>query len=165
MTRMFETSMLSAVVLGAGFVLGPVSSFAQTADQLKQMSVEKLIQHEQFLQTEVNNGGDKRKKRQLRQVKQELKTRQNQNAQPQQQDQSASVNREAQLYLLGNTDVRKLNDNQLQTRIRDGDSLLQQGGLRGKLKLQVQKQVKAARTESERRTAGVKTPPVQVVPQ
>ena len=59
-------------------------------------------------------------------------------AQPvqQQQDRSADVNRQARRYLRNNADARNMNDNQLQARIRNGRNLLQQDGLRGKLKNQ-----------------------------
>jgi|GEM_PF-1762932 len=190
MKRIFQTSMLSALVVAAGIALAPVGSIAQSADQLKQMSVEQLLQRQGVLQTDVDNGGNKKKKRQLRRVRRELKRRkkqakkpqpvqqqqqqvqpqqvqpaQQQQVQPQQQDQSANVNRQARRYLRNNTNVRNMNDNQLRTRIRSGRNLLQQDGLRGKLKRQVQQQVRAARAESARRTAVVKTPPVQPVPQ
>ena len=189
MKRIFETSMLSAFMVAAGIVLASSGSFAQSADQLKQMSVEQLLQRQQVLQTEVDKGGDKKKQRQLRRVQRELKRRKNQAAkpqptqqqqqaqpkkvqpaqqqqvQPQQQDQSAAVNRQARRYLRNKTNVRDMNASQLRTRIRNGRSLLQEDGLRGKLKRQVQQQVRAARAESARRSAVVKKPPVKAVPQ
>ncbi len=189
MKRIFETSMLSAFMVAAGIVLASSGSFAQSADQLKQMSVEQLLQRQQVLQTEVDKGGDKKKQRQLRRVQRELKRRKNQAAkpqptqqqqqaqpkkvqpaqqqqvQPQQQDQSAAVNRQARRYLRNKTNVRDMNASQLRTRIRNGRSLLQEDGLRGKLKRQVQQQVQAARAESARRSAVVKKPPVKAVPQ
>ena len=192
MKRVFRTSMLGALVVAAGLALAPVGSSAQSSDQVKQMSVEQLLQRQQVLQGELDNGGGKRQKRQLRRVRRELQRRQNQAAQPQpaqpqpvqqqqqvqpqpqpqpqaqpvqQQDQSANVNRLARRYLRNNANVRNLNDIQLQTRIRNGRNLLQQDGLRGKLKNQVRAQVQAARAETARRTAVVTTPQVQPVPQ
>ena len=193
MNRIFQTSMLGALVIAAGIALAPVGSVAQSSDQVKQMSVEQLQQRQQVLQGELDNGGGKKQKRQLRRVQRELKRRKKRAAQPQpaqpqpvqqqqeaqpqpqpqpqaqpvqqQQDQSANVNRLARRYLRNNANVRKLNDNQLQTRIRNGRNLLQQDGLRGKLKRQVREQVQAARAETARRTAVVKTPQVQPVPQ
>jgi outer membrane protein OmpA-like peptidoglycan-associated protein len=189
MKRIFESSMLSALVVAAGIALAPTGGFAQSADQLKKMSVEQLLQRQQVLQTEVDNGGDKKQKRQLRRVRRELERRKTQATQPQpaQQQQQAQpqkvqpaqkqqvqpqpvdppveANRQARRYLRNKTNVRSMNDNQLQARIRNGRNLLQEDGLRGKLKRQVQQQVQAARVESARRTAVVKTPPVKVVPQ
>ncbi|WP_337660637.1 OmpA family protein [Anderseniella sp. Alg231-50] len=191
MKRVFQTSMLGALVVAAGLALAPVGSMAQSKDQVKQMSVEQLLQRQQVLRGEIDNGGGKKQKRQLRRVQRELKRRKNQAAQPQpaqpqpvqqqqeaqpqpqpkaqpvqqQQDQSANVNRLARRYLRNNANVRSMKDNQLQTRIRNGRNLLQQDGLSGKLKRQVRDQVKAARAETARRAAVVKTPKVQPVPQ
>ena len=191
MKRVFQTSMLGALVVAAGLALAPVSSIAQSSDQVKQMSVEQLLQRQQVLQGELDNGGGKKQKRQLRRVRRELKRRKKRAAQPaqpqpvqqqqqaqpqpqpqpqaqpvqQQQDQSANVNRLARRYLRNNDNVRKMNDNQLQARVRNGRNLLQQDGLRGKLKRKVREQVQAARAETARRAAVVQTPQVQPAPQ
>jgi outer membrane protein OmpA-like peptidoglycan-associated protein len=184
MNRIFQTSMLGALVVAGGLALAPAGSSAQSSDQMRQMSVEQLLQRQQVLQGELDNGGGKKQKRQLRRVRRELKNRKKQAAQPQpaqqqqqtqpqqvqpkqqaqpaqQQDDGGNVNREARRYLRNNKNVRKLNDNQLQARIRNGRNLLQQDGLRNKLKGQVSDQVRAARAETARRTAVVKPPQVQ----
>jgi outer membrane protein OmpA-like peptidoglycan-associated protein len=184
MNRIFQTSMLGALVVAGGLALAPADSSAQSSDQMRQMSVEQLLQRQQVLQGELDNGGGKKQKRQLRRVRRELKNRKKQAAQPQpaqqqqqtqpqqvqpkqqaqpaqQQDDGGNVNREARRYLRNNKNVRKLNDNQLQARIRNGRNLLQQDGLRNKLKGQVSDQVRAARAETARRTAVVKPPQVQ----
>lgn len=180
MKRQLHTSMLGALVVAAGLALAPVGSIAQSKEQVRQMSVEQLLQRQQVLQGELDNGGGKKQRRQLRRVQRELKRRQNQAAQPAQQqqqqqqqqvqpaqqaDQSTKVNRQARRYLRNNANVRQLNDNQLQSRIRNGRSLLQQEGLRDKLKRQVRQQVQAARAETSRRAAAAQTPQVQPVPQ
>ena len=191
MKLVFQTSMLGALVVAAGLALTPVSGIAQSSDQVKQMSVEQLLQRQQVLQGELDNGGGKRQKRQLRRVQRELKRRQNRAAQPaqpqpvqqqqqaqpqpqpqpraqpvqQQQDQSADVNRLARRYLRNNDNVRRMNDNQLQVRVRNGRNLLQQDGLRNNLKRKVREQVQAARAETARRAAVVQTPQVQPAPQ
>ncbi len=177
MKRQLHTSMLGALVVAAGLALAPVGSIAQSKEQVRQMSVEQLLQRQQVLQGELDNGGGKKQRRQLRRVQRELKRRQNQAAQPAQQqqqqqvqpaqqaDQSTKVNRQARRYLRNNANVRQLNDNQLQSRIRNGRSLLQQEGLRDKLKRQVRQQVQAARAETARRAAAAQTPQVQPVPQ
>ncbi|MEO1161726.1 MAG: hypothetical protein AAFW74_14960, partial [Pseudomonadota bacterium] len=191
MKRVFQTSMLGALVVAAGLALAPAGSMAQSKDQVRQMSVEQLLQRQQVLRGEIDNGAGKKQKRQLRRVQRELQRRKKRAAQPQpaqpqpvqqqqeaqpqpkpkaqpvqqQQDQSANVNRLARRYLRNNANVRKMNDNQLRTRIRNGRNLLQQDGLRNKLKRQVRDQVKAARAETARRAAVVKTPKVQPVPQ
>ncbi|NNJ76827.1 MAG: hypothetical protein HKP56_16910, partial [Anderseniella sp.] len=82
MKRVFQTSMLGALVVAAGLALAPVSSIAQSSDQIKQMSVEQLLQRQQVLQGELDNGGGKKQKRQLRRVQRELKRRKNRAAQP-----------------------------------------------------------------------------------
>jgi outer membrane protein OmpA-like peptidoglycan-associated protein len=184
MNRIFQTFMLGALVVAGGLALAPAGSSAQSSDQMRQMSVEQLLQRQQVLQGELDNGGGKKQKRQLRRVRRELKNRKKQAAQPQpaqqqqqtqpqqvqpkqqaqpaqQQDDGGNVNREARRYLRNNKNVRKLNDNQLQARIRNGRNLLQQDGLRNKLKGQVSDQVRAARAETARRTAVVKPPQVQ----
>ena len=184
MNRIFQTSMLGALVVAGGLALAPADSSAQSSDQMRQMSVEQLLQRQQVLQGELDNGGGKKQKRQLRRVRRELKNRKKQAAQPQpaqqqqqtqpqqvqpkqqaqpvqQQDDGGNLNREARRYLRNNKNVRKLNDNQLQARIRNGRNLLQQDGLRNKLKGQVSDQVRAARAETARRTAVVKPPQVQ----
>ncbi len=189
MKRVFQSSMLGALVVAAGLALAPVSGIAQSSDQVKQMSVEQLLQRQQVLQGELDNGGGKKQRRQLRRVQRELQRRQKRAAQPaqpqpvqqqqqaqpqpqpqaqpvqQQQDRSADVNRQARRYLRNNADARNMNDNQLQARIRNGRNLLQQDGLRGKLKNQVSQQVQAARAETARRAAVVQTPQVQPAPQ
>lgn len=191
MKRVFQTSMLGALVVAAGLALAPVSGIAQSSDQVKQMSVEQLLQRQQVLQGELDNGGGKKQKRQLRRVRRELQRRKKRAAQPaqpqpvqqqqqaqpqpqpqpqaqpvqQQQDRSAGVNRQARRYLRNNANVRRMKDDQLQTRIRTGRNLLQQDGLRGKLKNQVRAQVQAARAETARRAAVVQTPQVQPAPQ
>lgn len=189
MKRVFQTSMLGALVVAAGLALTPVSATAQSSDQVKQMSVEQLLQRQQVLRGELDNGGGKKQKRQLRRVQRELKRRKNQaaqpaqpqpvqqqqqaqpqpqpqpQAQPVQQDQSANINRLARRYLRNDDNVRRMNDNQLQARVRNGRNLLQQDGLRGNLKRKVRQQVQAARAEAARRASVVQTPQVQPAPQ
>ncbi len=87
MKRLFHSSMLGALVVAAGLALAPVGSIAQSKDQVRQMSVEQLLQRQQVLQGELANGGGKKQRRQLRRVQGELKRRQNQEAQPAQQQQ------------------------------------------------------------------------------
>lgn len=195
MKRVLQTSMLGALVVAAGLALAPVGSSAQSKDQVRQMSVEQLLQRQQVLRSELDNGGGKKQRRQLRRVQRELQRRKKRAAQPQpaqpqpvqqqqeaqpqpqpqpqpkaqpvqqQQDQAANVNRLARRYLRNSSNVRNLNDNQLRTRIRNGRNLLQQDGLRGKLKNQVRQQVQAARAETARRSAAVNAPKVQPAPQ
>ncbi len=186
MKRIFQTSMLGALVVAAGLALAPVGGIAQNAAQLQQMSVEQLLLRQKVLQTELGDGGGKKQKRQLRRVRRELQRRKKQAAQPQpaqqqqqaqpaqpkqqaqpaqQQDDGSNVNRQARRYVRSNGNVRKLNDNQLQTRVRNGRKLLQQDGLRNRLKRQVREQVQAARAEADRRAAVVKTPQVRPAPQ
>ena len=86
-------------MVAAGIALASSGSFAQSADQLKQMSVEQLLLRQQVLQTEVDKGGDKKKQRQLRRVQRELKRRKNQAAKPNFLMQTASID---QTLLHGN---------------------------------------------------------------
>lgn len=79
--------------------------------------------------------------------------------QTRQQDGNDNVNRQARRYLRNNANVRKMNDDQLQTRIRNGRQLVQQGGLRGRLERQLREQVQAARSELERRSQVTQQPP------
>ena len=83
MNRIFQTSMLGALVVAGGLALAPADSSAQSSDQMRQMSVEQLLQRQQVLQGELDNGGGKKQKRQLRRVRRELKNRKKQAAQPQ----------------------------------------------------------------------------------
>lgn len=89
MNRIFQTSMLGALVVAGGLALAPAGSSAQSSDQIQQMSVEQLLQRQQVLQGELDNGGGKKQKRQLRRVQRELKNRNVQAVQPQQQQQQA----------------------------------------------------------------------------
>ncbi len=98
MNRIFQTSMLGALVVAGGLALAPAGSSAQSPDQVRQMSVEQLQQRQQVLQGELDNGGGKKEKRLLRRVQRELKNREKQAAQPQpaQQQQQPAQQQQAQ---------------------------------------------------------------------
>jgi outer membrane protein OmpA-like peptidoglycan-associated protein len=162
------TTMLAALMIAAGMTFAPAASVAQN---VKNLSVEQLLERQQELQSAVANGAGNKQKRQLRRVRRELLKRQaqtNQNPQPQpqpqvqqqqqpqsqeqqqQQQQSGNVNRQARRYLRAGN-VRRLNDVQLRDTVRDGRRLLNDPGLRGNLQRKVRDRVQAARGEEQRR--------------
>ncbi|MGI9511981.1 MAG: OmpA family protein [Anderseniella sp.] len=86
------------------------------------------------------------------------RTRRAETVQTPQLDQSGNVNRQARRYLRNDKNVRRMNDAELQNRIRNGRELLQRDGLQRRLERQVRKQVRTARSEVERRSQVTRQP-------